>query len=212
MACARILEQHSEGEPLILISPKPTRGGTEVFVYTKDQPALFATVVAELDRRNFNIHDAQVMVSKDDYILDTFIISDQNNQPIETRRHEQVIKHLQHVIKDGRLTKIKVRRTPRNLVHFKVRTRAEFIETKNNKSTMMELVALDTPGLLASVGATFAELGIHLHAAKITTIGERAEDLFIITSPDYKPLDEELKQTLGSKLKENLSKLRQIKL
>lgn len=202
-----ILEQYSEGEPLILISPKPTRGGTEVFVYTKDQPALFATVVAELDRRNFNIHDAQVMLSRDSYILDTFIISDQNNQPIEARRHEQVIKHLQHVIKDGRLTKIKVRRTPRNLVHFKVRTRAEFIETKNNKSTMMELVALDTPGLLAAVGATFAELGIHLHAAKITTIGERAEDLFIITSPDYQPLDEELKQTLGSKLKENISKL-----
>ncbi|GEA49347.1 bifunctional uridylyltransferase/uridylyl-removing enzyme [Vibrio inusitatus NBRC 102082] len=202
-----ILKQEDPDAPLVLINPQPTRGGSELFVYTKDQPVLFASVVAELDRRNFNVYDAQVMVSRDGYILDTFIVLDQNNQPIEERRHEAVIKHLQHVIKDGRLTKIKIRRTPRNLVHFKVKTRTEFIETKNAKQTLMELVALDTPGLLAAVGATFAEMDLHLHSAKITTIGERAEDLFIITSPEGKKLDLALQETLRQKLIENLSEL-----
>ncbi|WP_040889866.1 bifunctional uridylyltransferase/uridylyl-removing protein GlnD [Vibrio ezurae] len=202
-----ILQQEDPDSPLVLINPQPTRGGSELFVYTKDQPVLFASVVAELDRRNFNVHDAQVMISRDKYILDTFIILDQNNQPLEENRHEGIIKQLQNVIKDGRLTKIKPRRTPRNLVHFKVNTRTEFIATKNNNQTLMELIALDTPGLLAAVGATFAKLDLHLHAAKITTIGERAEDLFIITSPEGKKLDEQLQQTLQSKLIENISKL-----
>ncbi|OBT16872.1 [protein-PII] uridylyltransferase [Vibrio sp. UCD-FRSSP16_10] len=202
-----ILNQEDPDSPLVLINPQPTRGGSELFVYTKDQPVLFASVVAELDRRNFNVHDAQVMISRDKYILDTFIILDQHNQPLDEYRHESIIKQLQHVIKDGRLTKIKPRRTPRNLVHFKVNTRTDFIATKNNNQTLMELVALDTPGLLAVVGATFAKLDLHLHAAKITTIGERAEDLFIITSPEGKKLDDELQQTLRNKLVENLEKL-----
>ncbi len=116
-----------------------------------------------------------------------------------------MIKHLIHVLEDGRPTKIKTRRTPRNLQHFNVKTRVDFLPTKSKKRTLMEFVALDTPGLLAVVGATFYDLGINLHAAKITTIGERAEDLFIITSPAGGQLDEEQQQALSNSLKENIA-------
>ncbi len=78
--CSNLLSQDDPNKPVILISKKPTRGGTEVFVYCKDQPALFATVVAELDRRNFNVHDAQVMTSKDGFVLDTFMVLAQNGE------------------------------------------------------------------------------------------------------------------------------------
>ena len=79
--------------------------------------------------------------------------------------------------------------------------------TKSKKRTLMEFVALDTPGLLATVGATFADLGVHLHAAKITTIGERAEDLFIITSDNGGKLTEEEELQLRAELIENVAKL-----
>ncbi|MFS1418682.1 bifunctional uridylyltransferase/uridylyl-removing protein GlnD [Vibrio splendidus] len=205
--CGHLLRLEDPSQPLVLISQKATRGGTEVFVYCKDQAALFATVVAELDRRNFNVHDAQVMVSKDGHVLDTFIVLDQHGEAIDEARHKAVAKHLTHVLADGRPTKIKTRRTPRNLQHFKVKTLVEFLPTKSKKRTLMELRALDTPGLLAQVGATFAELDINLHGAKITTIGERAEDLFILTSDAGGRLSEEQEQALRERLTEHVSEL-----
>ncbi|WP_070970798.1 bifunctional uridylyltransferase/uridylyl-removing protein GlnD [Vibrio sonorensis] len=202
-----LLHHNDLSVPLILISKKATRGGTEVFIHSKDQSALFATVVAELDRRNFNVHDAQVMTSKDGYVLDTFIVLDQHGDAIEENRHKAVIKHLAHVLQDGRLTKIKTRRIPRNLQHFKVKTKVDFLPTKSRKRTLLELVALDTPGLLATVGATFANLNIILHAAKITTIGERAEDLFIITDGQGGQLNEQQQATLRETLVANVAEL-----
>ncbi|SEG61102.1 bifunctional uridylyltransferase/uridylyl-removing protein GlnD [Vibrio hangzhouensis] len=200
-----ILRLEDPTKPLVLMSKHATRGGTEVFVYSKDQPALFATVVAELDRRNFNVHDAQIMTSKDGYVLDTFMVLDQNSDAIDVSRHSAVIKHLVHVLEDGKLTKIKTRRAPRNLKHFNVKTQVDFLPTKGKKRTLMELVALDAPGLLAKVGATFTELGINLHAAKITTIGERAEDLFILTSANGGRLSEDEQVLLKQKLHDTIS-------
>ncbi|MGR5407900.1 bifunctional uridylyltransferase/uridylyl-removing protein GlnD [Vibrio sp. PNB22_8_1] len=203
--CENLLRMEDPTKPLVLISKKATRGGTEVFVYSPDQPALFATVVAELDRRNFNVHDAQIMTSKDGFVLDTFMVLDQHGKAIEEGRHAAVTKHITHVLEDGRPTKIKTRRTPNKLQHFNVKTKVDFLPTKSKKRTLMEFVALDTPGLLAKVGRTFADLGINLHAAKITTIGERAEDLFILTSETGGRLSEEQQEELREKLIAKLS-------
>ncbi len=200
-----ILNADDPTKPLVLMSKNATRGGTEVFVYCQDQPALFATVVAELDRRNFNVHDAQIMTSKDGFVLDTFMVLDQHGDAIDVERHSAVIKHLVHVLEDGRPTRVKTRRAPRNLKHFNVKTQVDFLPTKGKKRTLMELVALDAPGLLAKVGATFAQLGVNLHAAKITTIGERAEDLFILTSATGGRLSEEEQSQLKQKLHDTIS-------
>ncbi|GAJ73712.1 LOW QUALITY PROTEIN: uridylyltransferase [Vibrio sp. JCM 18904] len=203
--CEHLLRMEDPTKPLVLISKKATRGGTEVFVYTKDQPALFATVVAELDRRNFNVHDAQIMTSKDGHVIDTFMVLDQHGEAIDESRHAAVIKHLTHVLEAGRPTKIKTRRTPNKLQHFNVKTKVDFLPTKGKKHTLMEFVALDTPGCWPK-GRTFADLNINLHGAKITTIGERAEDLFILTSDaGGGRLSEEQQDELRERLIEKLS-------
>ncbi|MDE1314773.1 bifunctional uridylyltransferase/uridylyl-removing protein GlnD [Vibrio aestuarianus] len=205
--CTHLLRHEDSSQPLILLSKKATRGGTEVFVYTKDQPAVFATVVAELDRRNLSVHDAQIMSSKDGYVLDTFMVLDHNGEAIDEDHHDFVIENLLNGLKAGWQDKLKLRRTPRNLQHFKVKTRVDFLPTKSNKRTLMEFVALDTPGLLATVGRTFTNLDIHLHGAKITTIGERAKDLFILTSSQGGKLSEEEELSLRETLIKNVSEL-----
>lgn len=205
--CTHLLRHQDPTQPLVLLSKKATRGGTEIFIYTKDQPSLFAKVVGELDRRNLNVHDAQIMTSKDGYVLDTFMVLDQNGAVIEGARHQALSKHIVNVLKSEKVLELKTRRLPRQLKHFTVKTKVDFLPTRSKKRTLMEFVALDTPGLLATVGATFSALNLDLHAAKITTMGERAEDLFILTSPQGNKLSEEEETLLREKLIANVSQL-----
>ena len=60
----------------------------------------------------------------------------------------------------------------------------------------MELVALDKPGLLAQVSQIFSELNLNLLNAKITTVGEKAEDFFILTNQLGKALAREEREIL----------------
>ncbi|WP_373563679.1 bifunctional uridylyltransferase/uridylyl-removing protein GlnD [Vibrio sp. Y2-5] len=205
--CTHLLRHKDPTQPLVILSKRAPRGGTEIFVYTKDQPSLFAKVVGELDRRNLNVHDAQIMTSKDGYVLDTFMVLDQNGEVIEESRHQALSKHIINVLKSESALEIKTRRLPRQLKHFTVKTTIDFLPTRSKKRTLMEFVALDTPGLLATVGATFSELNLDLHAAKITTMGERAEDLFILTSPQGNKLSEEEEALLRERLIENVLEL-----
>ncbi|WP_153446421.1 bifunctional uridylyltransferase/uridylyl-removing protein GlnD [Vibrio algicola] len=201
------LLKHDHKQPLVLISKNASRGGTEVFIYAKDKASLFATMAAELDRRNLSIHDAQIMTSKDGYALDTFMVLDHNGEPIDDDRHQILQQQLCTILQTAKPKIANLRRTPRQLLHFNVKTRIDFIPTKTGKRSLMELVALDTPGLLARVGSAFAELDIHLHGAKITTIGERAEDLFILTSPAGGRLEEEEEQAIRALLMTKIAQL-----
>ncbi len=202
-----LLRIENPDKPLVLISDKSPRGGTELCVYCKDQPALFATVVNELDRKNLNVHDAQIITSKDGYALDTFIILDHQGEELEGVRQTSIINEITQVLERGKATEIRHRRAPHKLQHFTVKTQVDFLPTKSKKRTLMEFVALDTPGLLAKVAATFTELDINLHGAKITTLGERAEDLFILTSQDGGRLNEEQENRLREHLIKHVSEL-----
>ena len=64
----------------------------------------------------------------------------------------------------------------------------------------MELDAADRPGLLSKVGKVFVDEGIDIDAAKIMTIGERAEDVFYISDESGNPLEEEAKLRLRDSL------------
>ncbi|NAW85333.1 bifunctional uridylyltransferase/uridylyl-removing protein GlnD [Photobacterium halotolerans] len=198
-----LLKHANPDEPLILISKKPTRGGTEVFVYSRDKAKLFAIVVAELDKKNLSVHDAQIMTSKDGYTLDTFMVLDPNGDPLTDNRRAMVRDDLIHAL-DTMVSVRRNKRPPRKLRHFNVKTQVDFLPTKTGKKTMMELVALDMPGLLARIGSVFADQNVSLQAAKITTIGERAEDFFILVNEEGQQLSAEQESALKTALIERI--------
>jgi [protein-PII] uridylyltransferase len=73
---------------------------------------------------------------------------------------------------------------------------------------MIEIVTPDRPGLLAVVARVFMELEISLVSAKITTLGERVEDLFYVTDLDGKAItDEHFIEKIQDRICEELDQL-----
>lgn len=86
----------------------------------------------------------------------------------------------------------------RQLQHFTVQTDVRFLQENKKEHTEMELVALDKAGLLAQVSQIFTELNLNLLNAKITTVGEKAEDFFILTNQFGQALAREERERLNS--------------
>lgn len=188
---------------LVKISNRFSLGGTEVFIYCQDQPHLFNKVVSTIGAKKFSIHDAQIITTQDGYVFDSFIITELNGELVEFDRRRELEQALTLALQSEKLPALSI--TPnRQLQHFTVQTDVRFLQENKKEHTEMELVALDKAGLLAQVSQIFTELNLNLLNAKITTVGEKAEDFFILTNQFGQALDSQQREILRNVLYRNI--------
>jgi [protein-PII] uridylyltransferase len=178
--------------PLVMVQTVAGRG-TAVFVYTRDRDHLFGLTTGVLARLGLNILDARLHTTDDGFVLDSYIVLESDNTPLDTQmRLDEIRDSLRRVLSDPEMSTIDVnRRTSQRLRHFDTPTQVYFGQDETRNRTMLELVAADQPGLLSLIGRVFQKRGILLNAAKVATIGERAEDVFYITDRMHRPIKDE---------------------
>jgi len=197
---------------LVKANDGSAKAGTEILIYGKDRKALFAQVASVLDSRNCSIHDAHITITRDGYVFDSIIVLEQDGTRLSSasRIHslEQAI--LVQLQKPGR-SHHNQRKISRQLKQLDVPTKIRFF-TLNDEATLVELEALDAPGILAKVGHAFVDCEVTLKLAKIATIGERAEDIFIVSNDQGRALTPEQQVALKHRIHTKLDQLEDINL
>ncbi|MFC3150470.1 [protein-PII] uridylyltransferase [Litoribrevibacter euphylliae] len=209
-----ILAHKNPAQPLIELRETTDReheGGTEIFVYTRDEPHLFAVTASVMENLNLNIQDAQIIISDNGFTLNSFIVLDDSGSPIgeHSLRIEEIKASLIVALQDpSNYLELISKRTPRQLKQFKMPTEVIIHNDAIKQVTVVEVTAPDRPGVLAMIGRVFVDFDVRLQNAKIATLGEKIDDIFYLTDEDNNPISDpdiciQLQQTLCTTLDEH---------
>ena len=167
--------------PIVRARLSPVGEGLQVLVYTPDQPDLFARICGYFDQAGFSILDAKIHTANNGYALDTFqvvspMLPEHNRELISMVESE-----LQHTIeKAGPLPPPSRGRVSRRVKSFPIAPRVQLAPDEKAQRWLLSISASDRVGLLYSVARVLARHHINLQLAKVSTLGERVEDTFLI--------------------------------
>jgi len=156
--------------------------GIQVMVYCSDQRGLFARICDFFARMNYTIVEAKIHTSQHGYALNSFQIMEVARGDTAYRDIMQYIEfELAQQIAQAQPVQITASgRVNRQLKHFPIPCSVN-LEKDNRGTYTLTLIAGDRPGLLARIAQIFDRHEIHLHRAKVNTLGSRAEDVFWIS-------------------------------
>ena len=84
---------------------------------------------------------------------------------------------------DGPLPPAPKGKLSRRSRHFPTRPIVSTLPDESGRAWILSIVCTDRLGLLYSISEVLARYGVNLQTAKIATLGERAEDVFLIDGP-----------------------------
>ncbi|NBQ85865.1 MAG: [protein-PII] uridylyltransferase [Betaproteobacteria bacterium] len=179
---ARTLSRHAgSGECIVRARISPVGEGLQVVVYTLDQSDLFARICGYFDQAGFSILDARVHTTRDGHALDTFQVVT-SMLPDHYRELIQMVEtELAHtIVQAGPLPAPGRGRVSRRVKSFPVAPRIDLRPDERAQRWLLSVSASDRVGLLYSIALVLARHKLNLQLAKISTLGERVEDTFLL--------------------------------
>lgn len=203
-------------EPLVIVKPSSIfneAAVTQVTIYSKLIENRFSFMTLALEQLNLSIYDARLLIAGGGYVLDTFYVMDADDEPIADASPRTAMirdKLLQVLTEPNERWLATDRRASRRLKSFDWPSQTVFSNDSAPGLSVLEVIAPDRPGLLTIIGQVFFRHKLRLHNAKISTLGERVEDVFFITDRnDQMIVDADLIAKIETDLKAELDEHRQ---
>jgi [protein-PII] uridylyltransferase len=167
-----------------VVKARLARGGAglQVLAYLPDQRELFARICGFFGGAGLSILEARVHTTRHSYALDTFVVHDPANPLASYRETIQYVEYeLTERLKDPHPVEPPAEgRISRQLRHFPLTPEIQIFPDDKGTHYILEVVAGDRAGLLARIAYVLAKANVNVASAKINTLGERVEDVFLI--------------------------------
>ncbi|MDY0973568.1 [protein-PII] uridylyltransferase [Massilia sp. CFBP9012] len=179
-----LVDKVDADKPVVRARLAPIGEGLQVAVYVKDQPDLFARICSYFDRKNFSILDAKIHTTRHGYALDSFLVADENF----AGSYRDIISLIEHelcsqLLSQEPLPPLARGRLSRVARTFPITPTVELRPDERGQFHVLSIAANDRMGLLYAIASVLARYRLNLHTAKIMTLGERVEDVFLIDGP-----------------------------
>ena len=183
---ARQLSRHVGKAKAIVRARRSSAGeGMQVLVYTPDAPDLFARICGYFDQAGFSILDAKIHTANNGYALDTFQVASPDLEEHYREMAAMVEASLERTIEElGPLPAPGKGRLSRRVKSFPIAPRVDLRPDEKAQRWLLSVTASDRAGLLYLIARVLARHHINLKLAKVTTLGERVEDTFLIDGPE----------------------------
>ncbi len=191
--------------PLVAIRQRPEIRARQILVVTPDADGLLSRSTAAIDRLGLSILDARIHCTRSGLGILTFVTDTPDEKIRGSHARIDQIGEIRRLLLSTE-DYVPVRRTvPRAVRQFNVPISITFSDNVSPRYTIMEIVCQDRPGLLYHVSVALLECKVRLISAKVSTVGEKAEDTFFITDRDGNPVESrERRSCLQSRLQEYL--------
>lgn len=176
-------------EPVVRARPTEQSEGLQIMVYTRDVAELVVALCAYFDAKGLGIQDARIHTTRHGWALDSFIVlapegtSDLRAQA--TLVEHELTQRLKRLHEGAEAQPVHdlapSRRQSRISKVFPVLPQAELQPDERSQSWRLSVTATDRPGLLHALTRVFARHKVEVIMAKIMTLGDRVEDVFILT-------------------------------
>ncbi|WP_448547251.1 [protein-PII] uridylyltransferase [Thalassotalea fusca] len=173
----------SADDTVVSINEDASFGCNNLLVYASDRSMLFVDLFNTLATLKVRVKSAKILKTKNNKVLEVIKFLDQYDEVIRDKyRIEQITKRIQETVANKKQLRKPVR--PKFVENFEHNPTIEFLPSAKKGKTLLRINALDDPRFVERICQVFKQNELMIHSAKISSLGESSENVFLISTKD----------------------------